>query len=175
MRIGGKGTPWLAHKVFPSPQAPHPSPTRFFQEDETLRRRCRFPRGNRPPGTRKKEPPEASQRDNSVSNSKSPPYWRAFWYVRQNRLPKKTVSSRFMPNQRRPEDRHSRIPRSVASRRTRPRRELQDSRSYACGCAPNVQLLRKRNRQHLTKAKQRNVQKGGERLPGTCDTGRRTP
>ncbi len=119
MRIGGKGTPWLAHKVFPSPQAPHPSPTRFFQEDETLRRRCRFPRGNRPPGTRKKESPEASQRDNRVSNSKSPPVWRAFLLIRQSEQPKKTVSSRFMPNQQRPEDRHSRIPRSVASRRTR--------------------------------------------------------
>ena len=39
------------------------------------------------------------------------------------------------------------------------RRELQDSRSYACGCVPNVQLLRKRKRQHLTKAEQPNVLK----------------
>ena len=42
-----------------------------------------------------------------------------FFAYTESEQPKKSVSSRFMPNQRRPEDRHSRIPRSVASRRTR--------------------------------------------------------
>ena len=134
----GEGNPLASAQGVPFPPSPHPSQTRFFQEDETLRRRCRVPRGNRPPGTRKKESPEASQRDNSVSNSKSPPVWRAFLLIRQSEQPKKTVSSRFMPNQQRPEDRHSRIPTPSQANAQGTRRELQDSRSYACGCAPNV-------------------------------------
>ena len=71
------------------------------------------------PGNAKKRTSRSSVKNQQRIKPKSPPYWRAFGLVRPNRLPKKTVSSRFMPNQRRPEDRHSRIPRSVASRRTR--------------------------------------------------------
>ena len=56
------------------------------------------------------------------------------------------------------------------------RRELQDSRSYACGCVPNVQLLRKRKRQHLTKAEQPNVLKRENAFRArVADTGRRAP
>ena len=145
MRIGGKGTPWLAHKVFPSPQAPHPSPTRFFREDGAARRRCRFSRGNRPPGTRRKRPLEASQRDNSVSNSKSPPVWRAFAMYGKTGC-RKNLSSplALLPDQRRQEGRPPAFPAPSQAGAQDTRRELQDFRSYACGCAPNVQLLRKK-------------------------------
>ena len=95
----------------PSPQAPHPSPTRFFREDGAARRRCRFSRGNRPPGTRRKRPLEASQRDNSVSNSKSPPVWRAFAMYGKTGC-RKNLSSplALLPDQRRQEGRPPAFP-----------------------------------------------------------------
>ena len=59
----------------PSPQAPHPSPTRFFREDETARKHCRFPSGNRPPGTRRKEPlPKPRKKTTAYQTAKARRY-----------------------------------------------------------------------------------------------------
>ena len=103
-----------------------------------------FPRQPSPGNAKKKTSRSLAKRQQRIKQQK-PAGMAGFCYVRQNRLPKKSVvsagTSAGPAETGRPP---SRIPRSVAGRRTRPRRELQDSRSYACGCAPNVQLLRKK-------------------------------
>ena len=140
-----------------------------------MRRYCRFPCRNRPPEIRRK-PSRSTLKNQQRTNRKSPPFRRAFLLIRQSGQPKKSVSSRFMPNQQRPEDRHSRIPRSVASRRTRHKEEttrlpilrlqVRAKRAAATEKEPTTP--------HESGAAQR-LEKG-ERLPGMCcDTERRPP
>ena len=50
----------------------------------------------------------------------------------------------LLPDQRRQEGRPPAFPAPSQAGAQDTRRELQDFRSYACGCAPNVQLLRKK-------------------------------
>ena len=177
MRIGGGGSPSAnARGCSPSPKPPPLPPARFLREDETLRRRCRFPRGNRPPGTRKKESPEASQRDNRVSNSKSPPVWRAFLLIRKASSRKNLSPPDLCRTSR---DRKTGTPAfpapcSVASKRT----------SHKEGTT-RLPILRLRVRAKRAAATEKEATtphesgaaqrlEKGERLPGTCCGHRKT-
>ena len=160
----------------PSPKPPPLPPARFSREDGTMRRYCRFLGGNRLPGTRKKEPPEASQKDNSVSNSKSPPVWRAFLLIRKASSRKNLSPPDLCRTSR---DRKTGTPAfpapcSVASKRT----------SHKEGTT-RLPILRLRVRAKRAAATEKEATtphesgaaqrlEKGERLPGTCCGHRKT-
>ena len=141
----GEGNPLAGAQGVPFPPSPPSFPNALFSGGWSGAKTLPlFPRQPSPGNAKKKTSRSLAKRQQRIKQQK-PAGMAGFCYVRQNRLPKKSVvsagTSAGPAETGRPP---SRIPRSVAGRRTRPRRELQDSRSYACGCAPNVQLLRKK-------------------------------
>ena len=74
MRIGGKGTPWLAHKVFPSPQAPILPKRAFFRRMKRFGDAAAFPAATVPREREKKNLPKPRKETTGYQTAKARRY-----------------------------------------------------------------------------------------------------
>ena len=116
------------------------------------------PRQPSPGNTKKRTSSEASQRDTSVSNSKSPPVWRAFAMYGKTGC-RKNLSSplALLPDQRRQEGRPPAFSAPSQAGAQGQGGNYKTPDLTPAGARQTCSCYGKRNRQHLTKTKPHNA------------------
>ena len=113
----GEGNPLAGAQGVPFPPSPPSFPNALFSGGWSGAKTLPlFPRQPSPGNAKKKTSRSLAKRQQRIKQQK-PAGMAGFFAYTESEQPKKSVSSRFMPNQQRPEDRHSCIPRSVLRRK----------------------------------------------------------